>query len=168
MLLARGVEQLVDDVLVVLGQRLPHLGAGVLGGHRAGEVHQTVEGDAVPFGADDAVCPQLLHFLGGVVDQRAEGAAGLFGHGAVEQGIHLLADDPRAVVEDMLKGLGLAVEVAHEMLGALGEIGQGVEVHQRGAGQGDGGVLGGQEAENFELFLGVGGFGVVHWVPPFM
>ena len=68
----------------------------------------------------------------------------------------------------MLKGLGLAVEVAHEMLGALGEIGQGVEVHQRCAGQGDGGVFGGQEAENFELFLGMGGFGVVHWVPPFM
>ena len=162
MLLARGVEQLVDDVLVVGGQSLPHLGAGVLGGHGTGQIHQTVQGDAVPLGAYDTASPQLLHLLGGVVDKGAEGAAGLLGHGAVEQGVHLLADDSRAVVEDMLKGLGLAVEVAHEMLGALGEVGQGVEVHQGSAGQGDGGVLGGKQAQDLELFFGVGGFGVVH------
>ena len=68
----------------------------------------------------------------GVVDERAE--LGLLVHGELElEGrLDALADDARAVVEDVLEGLVLAVDVRDEVLGALRQVEDGLEVDDLG------------------------------------
>ena len=61
--------------------------------------------------------------------------------------IHLFPDDAGAVVENMAKSLFFPVEVAHEMLGALGEVEDGVEIDQLGTHSLDGGILPGQQLQ---------------------
>ena len=153
-LLAGGVEQLVDDVLEVLRQCFPHLGAGVFGRHRTRQIDQSVQCHPVPLIGCLAGLPHLLQLFRRVVDQCAEAAALTFRHGAVEDIIHLFPDDAGAVIENMLKRLRLAVQIAHEMLGAFGEVTERVEADQRGACRRDAGVLLCQQAQDFDLFCG--------------
>ena len=66
------VQQFLDDVAEVLGERLAHLRAGVFRGDVAAHFHQLVDGDAVPvvdvllLGLDE------LQLLLRIVDERAE------------------------------------------------------------------------------------------------
>ena len=57
----------------------------------------------------------------------------LLRHGMAEHHIHLFPDDPGAVVEDMAEGLVLPMQIAHEMLGALGQVEDGAEIDDFGA-----------------------------------
>ena len=139
-LLAGGVEQLVDDVLEVLRQCFRTLAREYLTPPNApdrpvctvspGTTHRLPAG-----------LPHLLQLFRRVVDQCAETAALTFRHGAVEDIIHLFPDDAGAVIENMLKRLRLAVQIAHEMLGALGEVTERVEADQRGACRRDAGYF---------------------------
>ena len=46
--------------------------------------------------------------------------------------LHALADDSGAVVEDVLEGLVLAVYIAHEVLGPLWQVEDGLKVYDLG------------------------------------
>ena len=142
-----GVEQLVDDVGVLLGQGLPDLGAGVLGGDQAADVDETVEGDAVPllqlfrvFGLGGHLAELLL----GIVDEGGQLVPVGLGDAGGEEGVHLLPDHAGGRVEDVEEGLVLAVDVGDEVLGALGQVQDGLQVDDLTAGRLDGGVLAGE------------------------
>ena len=76
---------------------------------------------------------KLLYLFRGVVDKRAKLTPLTLGDEAVKQIVNLLANDARAVVENMLERLRLAVKVAQEMLRSLGEIEYRLEIYHRRA-----------------------------------
>ena len=145
LLVVVGMEQLVQNIAEGLGHSLAHLGTGVFGGHQLANLHQPVEGDAVPIVHIDGVPLDFLHLFLGVIDKGGEPGPLLFRHGMSENHVHLFPDDAGSVVENMAEGLILAMEVAHEMLGALGQVAYGVQVNDLGADGRDVRVLLGQQ-----------------------
>ena len=151
-----GVEQLVDDVGVLAGQGLAHLGAGVLAGDQAAHVQQAVEGDAVPLLQRLVVQRpgHLLQLLLRVVDQGGQLVPVVLGHAGGEELVHLLAHHAGGAVEDVEKGLVLPVHVGEEVLGALGQVQDGLEVDDLAAGGLDGGVLAGEHLQVAQILRG--------------
>ena len=148
-----GVEQLVDDVGVVLGEGLAHLGPGVLGGHPPADLNEAVEGDAVPL-VHILICfVELLQLVLRVVDEGAQLVPVRLGDGGGVQVVHLLLDDAGAGVQNVEKGLVLPVEVGDEVLRALGQVQNGLEVDDLAAGRLYRGVLLGQELQIAQFFL---------------
>ena len=122
------VQQLVENIGIVLGHRLAHLGARVFGGQRARQLDHDVERARVPFAVGDALVTQQAELFFGIVDQCAQLLALLVGERVAVEPVHLLADNARAVVEDVIERLILAVKVAHKVLGALGQVENGGEI----------------------------------------
>ena len=122
------VQQLVENIGVVLGHRLAHLGTRVFGGQCASQLDHHVERARVPFAAGYVFVTQQAELLFRIVNQRAQLLALLVGERAAVEPVHLLADDARAVVENVIKRLILAVQVAHKVLGALGQVENGGEI----------------------------------------
>ena len=133
------VQQFLDDVREVAGQRLAHLGARVLARHVAAYAHQLVYGYVVPVGQVGLARLDELELLPGVVDEGAE----LFLLGltqlAAKYFVDLALDVARGVFQHMLKRLVLAVQVGQKVLGALGQVEYGLQVDDFGAGVGYGG-----------------------------
>ena len=143
----RGAQELLEDGGVVGGQRLAYVGARVEARDVPREPDQVHERLPVPVGQVEVAPAQLGEPLLGVVDERAEFVFGKVVHGVAEDRLHVLADDARAVVEDVLEGQVLAVDVAHEVLGALGEVELCLKVDDLGVGLAHGGKLTREEAE---------------------
>ena len=110
-----------------------------------------MEGDAVPLlqlllapglGGDHAEL-----FLG-VVDEGGQLVPLRLGYAGGEEGVHLLPDHAGGRIEDVKKGLVLAVDVGDEVFGALGQVQNGLEVDDLAAGRLYGGVLAG---EHFQI-----------------
>lgn len=57
-----------------------------------------------------------------VVDEGAQVALFLLGELVAKDVVHVLAHHARAVVEDMQERLVFTVQIAHEMLGTLGQV----------------------------------------------
>ena len=70
-----------------------------------------------------------------------------------EQVVDLLPDDAGTGVEDVDKGLILPVDVGDKVLGALGQVQNGLKVDDLAAGGLDRGVLLGQQFQITQLFL---------------
>ena len=160
-LLVVGVDQLVDDVGVLRGHGLADLGAGVLGADQAAQVDEPVEGDAVPLPHIVALPLDLLQLLLGVVDEGGQLIPVGPGDGRPQQVVDLLPHHAGGGVEYVLKGLELAVDVGDEVLGGLGQVLDGPEVDDLGAGLLDGGVLLGQQLQVLQLLGGKFG-GALH------
>jgi len=139
-LVGRDVEKLVDDVGVLDGHRLADLGARVRAREMAGETYEPHERDGVPLLSGVALVVNSSELGLGVVDERAEVGLLVLGDLELEGRLHTLADDAGAVVEDVLEGLVLAVDVRDEVLGALGQVEDGLEVDDLGVDR-----LGGRE-----------------------
>ncbi len=67
-----------------------------------------------------------------VVDEGAQVALFLLGELVAEDIVHVLAHHARAGVEDMQERLVFTVQVAHEMLGALGQVEECLQVDDLG------------------------------------
>ena len=122
-----GVEQLVQNIAAAGGQTAAHMVAGVLGGHQTADIDQLEKGLGVPLLQcilGSAACFKLRQLFGGIVDQGGKLGTGCFRHGVTQHGIHLFPDDTGGRVQDVHKGLVLAVQVAHKVLGALGQLEQ--------------------------------------------
>ena len=132
------VQELLDDVGELGGQRLAYLGAGVLGGDVAADLDQLVQRDHVPVvqvllgGLDE---DQLLL---GVIDERAQLLLLRVPHRVVEDFPHLPLDGAGRVAEHVAERLVLAVDVGEEMLRALGQVQDGFQVDDFRAGVRDG------------------------------
>ena len=159
-LLVVGVEQLVDDVGVVLGQSLSHLGAGVLGGHPAADFNEPVEGDLVPL---VQILYLLLHqgqlFLG-VIDKRGQLIPVVPGHAGAEQLIQLLFNHAGTGVQNVQERLVFSVDIGDEVLRALRQVHDRLQVDDLRAGGLDGGVLFGQQLQITQLLRLEGLFGL--------
>ena len=146
-LLRVGVKELVDDVGEVGGDLLPHLGAGVLGGDHLAHLDQAVDGDAAPVAVLLFVqlAPEPVEGVGGRVDEHGQFLPLVFRDGAGEEGLNLVPDDTGGAGEEVAEGVVLPMEVAEEVLCALGQLADGVQVDDlRRGGQG-GGVAAGEE-----------------------
>ena len=132
LLAAARVEELVDDVGVGHGHGLPHLGARVGVREVTGELDELHKGRAVPRGRVLALLLDALELLVGVVDEGAELGLLAGGELVAEDRFDALADDARAVVDDVVELLRVAVDVGDEVLGGLGQVEDGLEVDDLG------------------------------------
>ena len=64
---------------------------------------------------------QLRQLLRGVIDERGEFGALGAGQFICQHAVYFFLDDTRGVAEDVRERVGLAVQVAHEMLGGFGQ-----------------------------------------------
>ena len=162
-LVGGGVEKLVDDVGELDGHGLADLRAGVGAGEVAGQAHKAHERYGIPLGGEAPLVAQAAKLQGGIVDECAEVGLLVFGELELEGRLHALADDARAVVEDVLEGLVLAVDIGDEVLGALRQVEDRLEVDYLGVGGLGGGELLGEELQVL-LARGAGILEVVHRV----
>ena len=146
-LVVGGVEELVDDVGVFDGHGLADLRARVGAREASRQAHEAHEVYGVPLPGEASLLAQAAQLHVGVVDQGAEVGLLLGGELELEGGAHPLADDAGAVVEDVLEGVVLAVDVGDEVLGALGQVEDGLEVDDLGVGGAGGGELLGEQLE---------------------
>ena len=89
-----------------------------------------------------------------VVDEGGQGAALLRAHIAPEGLVNFQLDDPRGVLQDMGEGGVLPVDIADEMLGALGQVQDGLQVDNLGGGLLDVAVALAEQAQVFQFGLG--------------
>ena len=120
-LLGARVKKLDDDGLVSLGDEAAHLARRILVAHELRQFQKPREILPIPGGRVLALGVHALDLLLRVVDERAELPLLLVRHAVGEDILDLLADDPRAVVQYMEKRFILAMQIAHEMLDALGQ-----------------------------------------------
>lgn len=140
-----GMEQLVDDIGVILGQSLTHLGAGILGGHPAADLDEAVQGDPVPLVHVRQQLVELFQLLLRVVDQGTQLIPVRPGDGGGKQVVHLFLDDAGAGVQNVEKCLILPVYVRDEVLCALGQVQNGLKIDDLTAGGLYRGILLGQK-----------------------
>ena len=122
-----GMEQLVQNIAAAGGQTAAHMVAGVLGGHQTADIDQLEKGLGVPLLQcilGSAARFELRQLFSGIIDQGGKLGTGCLRHGVAQHGIHLFPDDTGGRVQDVHKGLVLAVQVAHKVLGALGQLEQ--------------------------------------------
>ena len=89
--------------------------------------------------------------LARVVDEGAQVGALSVSELAAEDDVHVLAHHARAVVHDVHERLVLAVDVAHKVLGALGQVENRLEVDDLREGRLLVGKLAREQAQVFEL-----------------
>ena len=123
------VQQLLDDVGELPGEGLADLGARVLGRHAPEHLHQLVKRDLVYVLHVGLGAVEQLELLAGIVDEGAELVDVVGAHGCLEELADLALDVARGVLEDVAECLVLAVDVGHEVLGALGEVEDRLEVY---------------------------------------
>ena len=101
--------------------------AGMLGGHQTADINEPQQRFGVPliqrFLAGTA-CLELGQLFVWVIDQRCKLGAGILRHGIAQHLIHFFANDTGSGIQNMHKSFILAVQVAHEVLGTLGQLEQ--------------------------------------------
>ena len=161
-LVALGMQQLVQDVAVGRRHRLAHLGAGVFGGKQLCQVDQALQHKAVPLLAAAPLLPDLFELFLRVVDQCAQAGTLHRGQRLGKQYVHLFPDDAGGIVEDVLEGLIFPVQIAHKVLGAFGQIEDCLQVDDFGADLLPGRIFFRQQAQEFDAVAYH-----VHGTPPF-
>ena len=127
--LEMGVEQLVQNVAAAGGQALAHMLPGVFGGHQTADIDEPQQCFGIPLVQRFFVGTaglELGQFFIRVIDQGGQLSAGVFRHGLAQHLIHLFADDAGGRVQDVHKSFVFAVQVAHEVFRALGQLEQGL------------------------------------------
>ena len=122
------VQQFLDDVGELAGQRFAHLRAGVLRRYVATHFHQLVYGDVIP--VVDVLVDGLdqFQFLLRVVDERTQLLLLGLADGVAENLVDLALDVARGVLQHVLESLVFAMQVGQEVLGALGQVHDGLQV----------------------------------------
>ena len=122
-----GMEQLVQNVAAADGQTLPHMLTGVLRGDQAADVDEPQQGRGVPLFQlvlVGAAGLELRQLLVGIIDEGGQLRTGSYRDGFPQHDIDLFPDDAGGRVQDVDEGFIFAVQVAHEVLGALGQLEQ--------------------------------------------
>ena len=123
-----GVHELHDNPFVPFGNEASHLGGRILVAHQFGQFQQP--GQIFPIPGRGVLPPlcHLLDFLPGIVDKGAELRLLRLRQPHAKDVLHLFPYDPGTVVQDVEKGRILSVQIAHEMLNALGQLQLGLQV----------------------------------------
>ena len=158
------VQQLVNDVGVIARDGLADLGARVTAGQGTRHHQQALEHDLVPARRRDVLQMRECELLMRIVDEGAQVALFLLGELVAEDIVHVLAHHARAVVENMQERLVFTVQIAHEMLGALGQVEDCLQVDDLGKHRLLRGKMLREQAQVLERLVGAGDHGAA---PPF-
>ena len=148
------VDEFVDDVAEIFGQRFSDLAAGIFGSGGAAYLDEAVQLRDVP---RPKVRPLRLHFGDDrlrIIDEGRKFVQFFFAHHAAVKLLRLFADDPRAIVRDMAERLIFPVQIAHKVLRALGKAHDRVEVDDLGRSRTRVGVGFRKQAKVFSLIVG--------------
>ena len=143
--LEMGVEQLVQNVGAAVGQAFAHVGPGVLAGHQTAQIDELQQSAAVPAVQVGLPGLDLGQFLHGVVDEGGQFRPVVGRHRIPQDQVDLFPDHAGSVVQNVEKGFVFAVQIAHEMLGALGQPEQGFNADDLAGGGRDGGKFFGKQ-----------------------
>ena len=156
------VEQLVQNVTAAGRQTAAHMLPRMFGGHQPADIDEPEQCLGIPLiqrllaGAAGLELGQLFV---GVVDQCCQLGAGIFRHGIAQHLIHLFTDHTGGRVQDMHKGLIFAVQIAHEMLSALGQLEQRLCADDLAGSCRLRGVISGQQGQVLQVVADLIGFG---------
>ena len=146
------MDHFINDVGVLRRHSLTDLGTGVFGADQTAHLDQAVEGDPVPLPHIGRLPLNLLQFFLGIVDKGGQLVQIGLGYGGGKQAVQLLAYHAGSRVQDVKEGLILAVYVGDKVLSAFGQVLNGVEVDDLGAGSLDIWVLPGQHFQIVQVF----------------
>ena len=122
-----GVEQLIQNVAAACGQAFADMLAGVFGGDQTADVDEAQERLGIPLVQSvliGAAGLELGQLLVGIIDEGGQLGAGRLRNGISQHDIDFFADDAGRRVQDVDKGLVLAVQIAHKVLRTLGQLEQ--------------------------------------------
>ena len=116
------VHELLNDVGVVLGQGLAHLGTGVARCYAGEYGNHPNQRDLVPLVQVGVIGLDGAQFGLGVAYQGAQGAFFIHAQFITENRLNLLLDYARCGAQHVVKCVVLAVDIGHKMLGSLGQV----------------------------------------------
>ena len=149
-----GVEQLIQNVTAAGRQAGPDMLPGVLGRDEAADVDEPQQRLTVPLFQCFLVGAALLELgqlLARIIDQSRQLGPRPLRHGIPQHNVYLFADDAGSGVQDMYERLVLTVQVAHEVLGAFGQLEQCLCADDLAGGRCLRGVVPGQKAQIFQV-----------------
>ena len=114
------VHEFVEQERPVFGHGTADFVARILGGQHSGQVHHMLDLLLVPGGGNLSLLVVLLEDGVWIIDERAQ-FIGLANRQVREPQVHFFPDDAGAVVHDMAERFVFPVNIAHEMLSALGQ-----------------------------------------------
>ena len=120
------LQQLIDDSVIALGQRLANLGSGILGSNPAAKLNQPMKRDAIPLIQILLLLGHQRQLLLRVIDQRRQFIPVMAGHTGVKKLVQLFLDVAGAGIEDMLECFIFAMDIGNKMLRSLGQIQNGL------------------------------------------
>ena len=154
MVLEVGVEQLIQNVTAAGRQAGPDMLPGVLGRDETADVDEPQQRLTVPLFQRFLVGAALLELgqlLARIIDQSRQLGPRPLRHGIPQHNVYLFADDAGSGVQDMYERLVLTVQVAHEVLGAFGQLEQCLCADDLAGGRCLRGVVPGQKAQIFQV-----------------
>ena len=149
-----GVEQLIQNVTAAGRQAGPDMLPGVLGRDEAADVDEPQQRLTVPLFQRFLVGAALLELgqlLVRIIDQSRQLGPRPLRHGIPQHNVYLFADDAGSGVQDMYERLVLTVQVAHEVLGAFGQLEQCLCADDLAGGRCLRGIVPGQKAQIFQV-----------------
>ena len=149
-----GVEQLIQNVAAAGGQAGSDVLPGVFGGDETADVDEAEQGLTVPLFQRLLVGAALLELgqlLVRVINEGRQLGAGILRHRIPQHNVHLLPDDAGGGVQDMYERLVLAVQVTHEVFGALGQLEQRLRADDLAGSRCLRGIVPGQKAQIFQV-----------------
>ena len=129
------MKELLDDVGILLGKGLSHARAGVFRRYRLEHLDELMECDIIEILHIGLIRLGVFELALRIVDESAEVADVLLAQRRAEYLRHLSADVARGVAQYMGERLVLSMEVGHEMLRALRQVEDGLEIYDLGAGR---------------------------------
>ena len=149
-----GVEQFIQNVTAAGRQAGPDMLPGVLGRDEAADVDEPQQRLTVPLFQCFLIGAALLELgqlLARIIDQSRQLGPRPLRHGIPQHNVYLFADDAGSGVQDMYERLVLTVQVAHEVLGAFGQLEQCLCADDLAGGRCLRGIVPGQKAQIFQV-----------------
>ena len=165
------MKQFIQNMCAFVGQAAAHTGAGVLAAYQPAKLDQAQQRVLVPVIQIFLALRRLQQrqLLLGIIDQGGK-LLTFLGRGVFlrQHRIHLFTDHARSAVQHMAKRFVFTVQIAHKMLGALGQAQHGLLIDHLAGGHGNGGILLREQLQIAQVFLYQLLFflGKLHSVPP--
>ena len=121
-------QQLLNQRAHLPGHRLAHALARVLDRAHAADLHQAIDRQAIPLIRNHALLLEQRQLLIRIGDERGEHIPLMGGKQVAVQVVDLALDDAAGVMQDMQESLMLAMQIRKEMLRALGQVEDGLQV----------------------------------------
>ena len=122
------VKQFLNDIAEILGQRFAHLGTRIFRRHITADGYKTMDGDVIPVVEIFLVGFDEFEFLFGIVYECAQFATLGFADIAFEELADLAADVSGGILQYVLKGCTLSMQIGQEVFRAFWQVHNGLEI----------------------------------------